>query len=362
MAIRELIRRGYWQEAAEDGADLPAAAGETEQAEGAEDGQQRGAEDEGRSLAEEIARSLNVGGKDDGGDEGQPEGEEQVADSEEPPEKTTSLPREQQAQEKKGEEEDPYAEPEGLKDAARSTQDRFHELVRMNKEKDAKVSEYEQQIAGFRQMIAETGATNEQLLELFDIAAMVYNPEKANPEEAVKRLMAAAENVSKAYGVPLPGRSMLDEFPDLKEKVENMEISQEAAEELAQARVQQRVQQRRQQAQQQTLEQQQAYIARRDQGLENLASYLMELEKNDIDFAAKAEHMKQAMAFAAENLEPEQWLPYAKQQYELVSRMATKASGSKEGDSGRPLRPAGARSGSRQPSDMAEAIKQSLGL
>lgn len=345
MAIRELIRRGYWrgyqEEKVEEGEDLGAVDESGADAAEGEDGATDGGatEDEGdRSLSEEIAKSIGL----------------RDADEEEPDDKQT----EPVAKDVEPEKTDPYAEPDWLKKSGKQTQDRFHELVRWNKEKDDQLQRLTSDARGFVEMVRETGANQEQFLEVLDTAQLIYHPEKANPQEAVRRLYNAAKMVAESAGIPLPGYDPLEAHKDLAEKVQSLDLDRETAEELARIRnresVTKRAQEERDRVQQQ--QQQSAQVTKR--AIDSLTKFLTDKQASDVDFPAKADGLMKAAQYARQNLPPNQWPSYMAQQYELIGSYAkTAPSGGHQ-----PIRSGGGSKTQKTPGSLQEAIVQRLGL
>ena len=367
MAIRELIRRGYWDEHEEDGNDLGGGSGDQAGDEGGTPVEQEGAAGEGadeataaegqgeegkaRTLAEEIAQSLGVGKKpeDTAGEGEAPDGKD---DGKVRP--VSPVPGEKTAKA-----EDPYAEPEWLKKASPQTQDRFHELVRWNKEKDQHLERLTNDARGFVQMVRDTGANQEQFLEVLDTATLMFHPEKGNPQQAVEKLYNAAKMIAEAAGLPLPGYDPLEAFPDIKERVDNDDLDRATAEELARIRAREKTQERAREQRNHGQQQQQQQEAAITKAVTDLTTFLADKQANDIDFPAKAKIMMEAAEYAKKNLMPHQWLGYMQTQYDFVSKHAKKEAGK---DGHRPVRSTGSGGGSKAPETLQDAIKQSLKL
>lgn len=303
---------------------------------------------ESKSLSDEIARALR--GKDHPDD---PEGEN--------PEEGKKPEEGEEAKEedKTKEAADPYAEPEGLKDAAQATRDRFHDLVRMNKEKDEQLTRLQSDAQAFVEMVRDTGANSQQFVEALDLMSLIYHPERGNPEEASKRLYEMAKQLATVAGVPLPGVDFLEGYDDLRQKVEDREMSLEDAQEVAKLRNRQRAQEEARKHHERRQQQRQQATQSVEQATGQMAQWLKEIEGTDIDLKAKLPHLMEAAAYARENLYPQQWLGYMQREYEALGKLMQKRT-PEQGPA--PLRSSGNRSGTKQPDNMADAIKASIGL
>jgi len=316
----------------------------------AADGKKEGAEGEPKSVEEAVRKSLGLEKPEAAGKDGEKKPEAK---------KPEVKPGEKKPEEKKPESDkkpDLYAEPEGLKAKAK---ERFQELVTSHKEQTQQLQAMGQTIAGFRQMVKETGATEDQFVQSLDLLKLV----NTNPAEASKKLYDMALNLALASNVEIPGVDFLKDFPDLTKQVDDREITPEAAREIAKGR---REKATREAADRRTQEQQQLTERQRQeeqQTLTAIESFLMDKEKNDIDWPGKANLLLKAAQFAKVNLPMKSWLPYLQQQYEMIGETVAKTAGqANNGNGKRPLRPSPGGGGQEQPTTMQAAIKQSLGL
>lgn len=302
----------------------------------AADGKKEGAEGEPKSVEEAVRKSLGLEKPEAAGKDGEKKPEKKKPEPDKKP--------------------DLYAEPEGLKAKAK---ERFQELVTSHKEQTQQITAMGQTIAGFRQMVRETGATEDQFVQSLDLLKLV----NTNPAEASKKLYDMALNLALASNVEIPGVDFLKDFPDLTKQVEDREITPEAAREIAKGR---REKAAREAADRRTQEQQQLTERQRQeeqQTLTAIETFLMDKEKNDIDWPGKANLLLKAAQFAKVNLPMKSWLPYLQQQYEMIGETVAKTSGhANNGNGKRPLRPSPGGGGQEQPTTMQAAIKQSLGL
>lgn len=316
----------------------------------AADGEKEGAKGEPKTVEEAVRKSLGIEKPEDAGKEGEkkPDVKKAKADV-----KTETKP---DAEDKAKPKADLYVEPEGLKEKAK---ERFHTLVESHKEQATQINAMGQTIAGFRQMVKDTGATEDQFVQSLDMLKLV----NTNPAEASKKLYDTALNLALAHNVEIPGVDFLKDFPDLTKQVEDREITPEAAREIAKGRREKATREaadRRAQEQQQLTERQRQ---EEQQTLTAIETFLMDKEKNDIDWPGKANLLLRAAQFANTNLPMKSWLPYLQQQYEMIGETVAKSGGSANNGNGkRPLRPSPGGGGQEQPTTMQGAIKASLGL
>lgn len=203
-------------------------------------------------------------------------------------------------------EEDPYATPEGLSERAK---ERFESLVTAVKAK-------EETISNFKTMLDETGMNDQQIDSSLQLGRLI----QTQPIKAIEVLQRLTASMAEANGVVLEGQDPLTGFDDLREQVENLEITESAAKELASARRQQAVETRRQQAA--ALEQQQGaqYEQRRATGQAQVLQFL-ERASTEIDYEAAAPQLLKSAQYAKDNLMPEQWASFMAQQYAQIKTL-----------------------------------------
>ena len=335
------------------GKDKPAAdAAKPDAAKPDADGKEEGAEGEPKSIEEAVRKSLDLETKPAVGDKAKPGADEKAA----------AKPGEEKPGEVKpdakpeAEKPDLYTIPEGLK---QKSTERFQQLVTSHKEISTVVEQQKGIILGFRDMVKETGADNVQFMQALDLLTLI----NTKPGEAAKRLSEMAVELATMADVEVPGVDFLKDFPDLQKQVEDREITSTAAREIAKGRrdkVQQEASHRQTEEARRVSESAQAA---RTQVLGNIESFLNDKEKNDIDWPAKASILIRAADFAAKNLPLNLWLSYLQEQYDQVGAVVAKAiKPANNSDGNRPLRPSGAGGGNKQPGNMLDAVKQSLGL
>jgi hypothetical protein len=321
---------------AKPGADKPAA-----------DGKKKGAEGEPESTEQAIRKALELEKPDEKG----AKKKEVVKDGKKPDGEKT--PEGEKKVEKKI---DLYAEPEGLQEKSK---DRFQKLVTSHKEQATQIEGMGQTIAGFREMVKSTGATEPQFVEALDMLTLINK----NPAEAAKKLYEAAVNLAVQHNVEIAGVDFLKEFSDLQQQVEDRQITAEAAREIAKGRREEKARKDREAEDGRRNEYLRAQKEQQQQVLTSIETFLAERETNDIDWKAKAPMLLKAAEFARKTLPLGSWLPYLQQQYEQIGEIVAKANPPANNSGGnRPLRPNAGAGGQEQPKDMLGAIRQGLGI
>lgn len=138
----------------------------------------------------------------------------------------------------------------------RATFTKLKETEAKAAEQQAKATEYEQDINQFKEMVKQTRMSPEQFGDVLEIGRLANSDSVAEKKLALERLDAHRAQLAKELGVDVPGVDVLDDFPDLKAKVENLDMTREDAIRLAkferQERAQQQAAQSRQQVEQET--------------------------------------------------------------------------------------------------------------
>lgn len=187
----------------------------------------------------------------------------------------------------------------GLKGASET---RFREM-------SARIRELEtahpamQRMAEWESAIQQTGATPEQFGATMTYLSLVNSGDPAKIEAAFQQIESEYLTLAKALGRPVGGYDPLDDHPDLKQRVADMDIDRELALELAQARTRQQQTQQARQVQDQTDAQRQA-LAEGQQALQALDA---ELAASDPAFKAKLQVLAPAIQAMCAAAPPAEW-------------------------------------------------------
>jgi hypothetical protein len=241
---------------------------------------------------------------------------------------------------------DQYAVPEGLSDRA---SERFQTMVDGAKEKDGIIANQTEILTGFQTMLNDTGMSTEEFINIVSIAKQIKS---GDASEAVKSLQDLTAQVARDRGV-VPAAFEYDplaDYPDLKEKVEDQELTQDAAIELVRARKADEARRRTDDA----TEAESKYQGQRQTALNECANFFKEKEK-DIDWETIAPHIQKASVHAAQTLPPEQWMSYIQDEYERIGEIIASARPSTNKDT-RPLRSGSKPGGNKQPGSVEDVV------
>jgi len=187
----------------------------------------------------------------------------------------------------------------GLKGASET---RFREM-------SARIRELEtahpamQRMAEWESAIQQTGATPEQFGATMTYLSLVNSGDPAKIEAAFQQIESEYLTLAKALGRPVGGYDPLDDHPDLKQRVANIDIDRELALELAQARNRQQQTQQAREVRDQTDAQRQAW----DDGTKALQALDAELSAADPAYKAKLQVLAPAIQAMCAAAPPAEW-------------------------------------------------------
>ena len=247
-----------------------------------------------------------------------------------------------------------------------ATNERFRKVTEGYKaEKDramaleGEVTRYRESFDALKQLGFADAEAAQDLVQFADYRNIIVS----GNEQAFKDVISAQiKQFEQLHGKKISiSASGLDDYPDLKEKVTNLELDEEIALEVArtrnlQNRAQRENQQRNQNQQQiqQTHQQVQSAVA----DVEALQAYW---SKNDPDFQAVLPHLQAKMEEIGKNFHPSQWASLIQLQYTSIKE-ALIASGANKQANNLPLRGNGNMTGKPAPRTPEEAVLAELGL
>lgn len=248
--------------------------------------------------------------------------------------------------------EDDLAIPEGL---SKKAQERFTTLVSRVKEREAQAHEANEQIGQFREMIKSTGTTPQEFSQAIDYMRMVKH---GDLEGALRIMDEQRRMISLALGKQLPGADALEQFPDLRQRVDAYQMDEQTALELARTRhIQQQDQQHRQQ-QQETQQRGEQLQQTRQQAVSQIDQMGQQWSKTDPDFRAKEDIILKQLPMIAQNFHPNQWAQQVRILYDTISSVPMQRTAAR---APAPLRSSGQTAGARAPGSMLEALDLGLG-
>jgi hypothetical protein len=259
---------------------------------------------------------------------------------------------------------DQLTEPEGLRPEA---SERFRALVATIKERDteletvrAQATQHQQVVDGFRQMLADSQASDQEFLALLNFAKAV----KTGNWQATEPMLAhLTQQYRVATGRDLMGADPFAQHPDVAQAVQSGQITAEIGTQIVRSR-QVLAENQRQQV---TREAQQREAQATEQAIQansaSVAALVAGWEKSDLDWPRKREIIIEQAKVIGSTLPPQHWEAAIKAQYEAVTRAMQAASPAIKPTSAtpQPLRPSGASGGQREPTSMLEAVQGALG-
>lgn len=259
---------------------------------------------------------------------------------------------------------DPTAMPEGLTPKA---QERFQALANTNKELTAAVTAATQ-IAGSPEAIVpmlesakalqttfqEHGVRREQFDQAMQVVGLMNRGDLAGAQQVLEEQLRL---ISLATGKPIGAVDALAKFPDLREAVDSLQITEANALEVARARTQQGYQQQTQQRQQQEQQHQHQEQQAKSQGLRAVDQFCKTRMTSDLDFA-KIEPvlLKQIQSGLLEGVPPSAWASIVEKTYNLIKQTGGVQSPQPQASGGGVLRPSGAGAVKGAPQNGFEAM------
>jgi hypothetical protein len=250
--------------------------------------------------------------------------------------------------------------PEGLTAKA---QERFQTLVNSNKELSAKVAEVQpivEQAMGLQQTFRDNGIKREQFDQAMHVVGLMN---RGDLRGALAALDEQRKLISLTLGESLPGADALADFPDLRQAVDNLQITEQHALEIARGRFNQGQQRQNAQRQQQETQRQQAQqdqqqqyqTAARDAQIA-VDKFCQTMQKADLDFA-RIEPMllEQIKGGLLQDVPPHRWPELVQKTYGLIKQTAGQVRGS-SGATSMALRPTGGEAPTAQPKTQYEAM------
>ena len=203
-------------------------------------------------------------------------------------------------------------------------QSRIRELLSGHKVLQQEYDSVREENKKISETLAQTGLPPEELAKVFDVCRLMASDDENNLKVALETLDKTRTDICKRLGIAQPGVDVLGDFPDLKQAVEEMEITQDKAMELAKLRRLQVTRQQEVQQQQAAFRQQQEY-AERVQGFSRAATALFgQLAASDPAYRVKEAKIAEALRNPdfVQNMiakfQPEQWLDQLRFMYDAI--------------------------------------------
>lgn len=276
--------------------------------------------------------------------------EEDSAKAEEEAKKDDAQKQEAQPEEAKTE--DDETPPEGI---SKKAQERFQRLVSKVKEKDEELTTLRSNLDGIRKVMQDTGASPEDFSMAFDYLKAIRS---GDMDQVGRILHEQIKQYQIVTGKQFGGVDPLSDFPDLRQRVDGYQMTEEAALEIARMRA---VQREQQQSIQQTQQRQQSEFAvqqTREAAINEINQIGSEWAKKDPDYSAKEEIILKQIPEIARNFPPQAWAHQVRILYQALSSVPI---AKPQASAPAPLRASGQSAGARQPTSMLEALQNGLG-
>lgn len=244
------------------------------------------------------------------------------------------------------------AMPEGLTPKA---QERFQQLANTNRELSAKLEQMQpaaESAQALAEVFKEHGVRREQFEQAMEVVGLMN---RGDLRGALRVLDEQRKLISLHLGETLPGAEPLADFPDLKQAVDNLQMTEEYALELARSRMVQGHQQQATQRQEQEREAQQQEAQAIQSGQLAVDKFCKARMADDLDYARiEPLLLEQIKAGLLEGVPPQAWPRIVEKTYGLIKQTAQ--STRQAAPSTTVLRPTGGESPRQAPQSMFDAM------
>lgn len=264
-------------------------------------------------------------------------------------------PEEPEPEAKPEEEAKPENEDEPPEGISKKAQERFRSMVTKVKEKDAEIERISSDLNGIRNMMKETGGKPEDFAKTFEYIRALNN---GDLDHARNILEEQVRQLTIATGKPFSQVDPLQQFPDLRERVNAYQMDEQTAIEMARFRTGQQQQQQQVNQYQQRQQSEQQAMQARNNAIAEIDRLGNEWAKSDPDYAMKEGLITAQAKLISEQFPPHQWPAQVKLMYQTISSMPVQKP---VAHTPPPLRASGQSGGARQPGSMLEALQNGLG-
>lgn len=244
--------------------------------------------------------------------------------------------------------EDPLRMPEGL---GAKAQERFQALANSVKERDEKIDTLSRQVSYVRESFETHGVKQEQFEQAVEVIGMLNRGDLRGAKQVLEDQL---RHVSLALGESVT-IDPLANFPDLRNAVDQMQVTEAHALEIARGRFQQNshqtLQTRQREQQEHSQQQQQAFEA----GQRAVDEFCKGKQSTDLDYAAIEAQLVPEIPKLLAGVPPQAWRQIVETQYRLMKQAAGSARQA-SGSSSVVLRPTGSASPQSAPKTAFEAM------
>ena len=298
-----------------------------------QDESQSAASGEEQSATEEAANALSEESSNDDLPTDKPQSPRMKAlldtlSTEKPAEQQASAKDESAAEDAAA----PEEKPEGEQQPQKTVEQEEAELlegVKSERGKDrirqvfAERKQLEHDMTEFKQLVQGTGMSPQDFAQTLEFGRLVNSGNEQDLRVALEMIEGQRAALYQKLGVEAPGIDLLAGHDDLKQAVDNMEITRDRAVELAKYRKTEADKAQRAQVEQQTAQQQQQYQQTIQTAASAMEAYL-ETRKNEVDHPARmkviSEHFRNPANLQqfVSTYQPNQWAATIKMMYDGI--------------------------------------------
>jgi len=315
---------------------------------------------EDSSSKETMADAIKTALEDEGADfeESEEPDEPEDSESKEEDEPEDKEDKEEDEPESKEEDEEPdvHEMPEGLKPKA---EERFQNLVNDNKEKAAYIEQANEALSNMQEAVKQTGLDAEGFGNLVDFARMTNSNDQQDRKEAFNLIKSEYHRQAQLLGEKVEGVDLLADYPELRGRVDDFELSEDDALKIANAERLMAQQQQATQRSTQEAETQRASNSEKENALGQVSSFIDSMKKTDIDFESKNSKLMGMVEEIRQTYPANQWPSVIKHLYGAMGSSSNQRIENKK-SSANPVVSSGVSTGQQVPTTMLEAINQAL--
>lgn len=247
-------------------------------------------------------------------------------------------------------EEDLTQMPDGLTPKA---QERFQKLANTNRELAQWRQEVEPQISYIQETFKTNNVTREQFEKAVEFIGAVNRGDVDTAQKIIGEEFSALSLIA---GRPLQSPDPLASFPDLRQAVDGLQITEAHALELARGRRNQNIEQQRAQQTQQETQQAEQQQRQFNAGLSAVDNFCKRMQSSDLDYAAIENHLVPVIPKLIEGVHPSRWAAVVEEQYKLIKQVSGSSRQPAHSSAPQVLRSTGSASPAAVPKSAYEAM------
>lgn len=312
---------------------------------------------EDSSSEETMADAIKSALEDEGAEFEETEESDKPEEPESEDDEAKAKEDEPEAKEEDDDEEpDIHDMPEGLKPKA---EERFQNLVNDNKEKTAYIEQANEALNNMQEAVKQSGLDAQGFGHLIDFARMTNSNDQQDRRDAFNLIKAEYHRQAQLLGEKVEGVDLLADFPELRGRVDDFELSEDDALKIAKAERLMAQQQEASQRSTQEAEMQKASNSEKEKALGQVSTFIDSMKKTDIDFEAKNSKLMGMVDEIRQSYQPDQWPSVIKHLYGAMGSSSNKRIENKK-SAANPVVSSGVSTGEQVPTTMLEAINQAL--